>query len=200
MLRALAAIAALAVVLAGTGDPARGLTPTAFERFEPADAKTGSLPGERLPDFVYWSAGSSERAKPSDLRGRVVFLHFWGAWCPPCRREMPLLADLYARYRDNPEIVFVFVTIGEPLATTQDFVAKGGRALPLFETGSAKGDRKVTLPTGARERAIDHLGVRVYPATIVLDRNGIVTWRHSNERNDWADIAPALDRLIARPR
>jgi thiol-disulfide isomerase/thioredoxin len=32
----------------------------------------------------------------SDYRGRVVFLNFWGTWCPPCVRELPAL-EQFAR-------------------------------------------------------------------------------------------------------
>ena len=199
-MRALAIAFGVFVCFGIAAEPARSLTPTQFEQFEAANAKVGAAPGERLPEFQFWGPDGA-RQKPADLRGKVVFFHFWGAWCPPCRRELPQLADLYARYRDRSDgIAFVFVTIGEPLSTTQAFVDKGGKSLPLYESGSSKGDRKVTLVSGERERVIDHLNVRVYPATILLDRNGIVTWRHAGERNDWLDVAPAIDALISRPR
>ncbi len=37
----------------------------------------------------------------SDLRGKVVFIEYWGMHCPPCRAAMPKLQELYAKYKSQ---------------------------------------------------------------------------------------------------
>ena len=36
-----------------------------------------------------------------DLKGNVILVDFWGTWCPVCRKELPSLEQLLAKYRDQ---------------------------------------------------------------------------------------------------
>jgi cytochrome c biogenesis protein CcmG/thiol:disulfide interchange protein DsbE len=49
--------------------------------------------GDPMPDFTLTDL-RGEPVSFSSLEGRAVVLNFWATWCPPCRREMPLLDDL----------------------------------------------------------------------------------------------------------
>jgi thiol-disulfide isomerase/thioredoxin len=35
----------------------------------------------------------------TQFKGQVVMINFWATWCGPCRQEMPLLEDIYKKYK-----------------------------------------------------------------------------------------------------
>ncbi len=56
--------------------------------------------GERAPDMVFESP-SGEKISLSSLRGKMVLIDFWAAWCGPCRMENPHLVKTYLHYKDK---------------------------------------------------------------------------------------------------
>ncbi len=53
-----------------------------------------------------------------DLAGKPLVINLWATWCPPCRREMPVLA---AAQQANPDVRFVFVNQGEGQLLVEKF-------------------------------------------------------------------------------
>jgi thiol-disulfide isomerase/thioredoxin len=51
--------------------------------------------------------------------GRPVIINLWASWCPPCRREMPMLLDAQKTHKD---IVFIFANQGEEANAVRAYV------------------------------------------------------------------------------
>ena len=85
--------------------------------FVPPDPRTlpdpARLLNQRIPDFKFTDlSGNPVTAK--DLAGKVVYLDFWGPQCAPCRQMLPLVEKVYQKYKDNPNVVFLAVSVAPP--------------------------------------------------------------------------------------
>ena len=61
----------------------------------PAFAASSSSPA---PSFQLSGRGG-KTIDLSQFKGQVVMINFWATWCGPCRQEMPLLEDIYKKYK-----------------------------------------------------------------------------------------------------
>lgn len=59
-----------------------------------------SAPGVIASDFTSTDINGKQFTL-SSLRGHYVILDFWASWCVPCRKSMPHVKALYAKYKDK---------------------------------------------------------------------------------------------------
>ena len=92
----------------------------------------------------------------SAFSGAPTVVNLWATWCPPCQREMPVMAKAQA---DHPGIHFVFLNQGESQAKVQAYLAAHKLGL-----------RNVLLDT--QGQAGEHFGQKALPATLFFDAQG----------------------------
>jgi thiol-disulfide isomerase/thioredoxin len=116
------------------------------------------------------------------LQGKPAVVNLWATWCPPCRRELPLLLRAQSAHAD---IHFVFVDQGE----TRDAVARflSAQNLPL---------RNVLLDRAlAAGAAFDQ---RALPTTLFFDAGGRLVATRVGALSA-ATLAESLASLQAAP-
>lgn len=100
----------------------------------------------------------------SSYMGTPVVLNLWATWCPPCRREMPVLEQAQTTF---PNVAFVLVNQGESAQQAKTFLDSEGLNLTdvLLDPASdaLRAMRAGGLPTtfffDAQGRMVDlHLG------------------------------------------
>lgn len=58
----------------------------------------GNAVGQTADNFSLPLVEGGKTVKLSDFRGKPAVVVFWATWCPPCRREIPDLKELYKQY------------------------------------------------------------------------------------------------------
>ena len=118
-------------------------------------------------------------------RGRVVLLNVWATWCHPCREEIPVLQALHVRYAARGlELVGVSVDARGEEDTIREFAADFRMTYPLW----LDPDERVQSTFFA-------IGV---PATFLIDRGGVLRWRHVGPvRATDSSLVRALERALS---
>ena len=122
-----------------------------------------NVEAEIAPDFAVPQMGGGEISVAA-LRGRVVMVDFWASWCPPCRDEAPVLAQVYAEYNDKG-VEFVGVNLWDNAGDAGVFLQQEGHRYPngIDEEGKI---------------AISY-GVRGIPEKFFINRDGLIVRKFS---------------------
>lgn len=97
--------------------------------------------------------------------GKPLVINLWASWCPPCRREMPVLG---AAQLQHPEVNFVFANQGETPETVRNYLI--GQAFKLDN---------VLLDSGRQLSSI--LGSGALPTTLFFDAQGVLVEQRMGE-------------------
>jgi len=65
-----------------------------------------------------------------NLRGKVLFLNFWGTWCPPCRTEWPTIQKLYDLKKDKLE--FALIAMQDQEDDVKKFLKENNYTVPVY--------------------------------------------------------------------
>lgn len=133
--------------------------------------------GTRLPDLQVQDA-QGRVVNLRDYAGQPLVVNLWATWCPPCRREMPVL--MQAQQRETG-VTFLFVNQGEGAEQVVEFLA--GQQLVLDNL----------LLDGSTQLG-SLVGSRALPTTLFYDAAGRQVGSHLGELSR-ASLEQALERL-----
>lgn len=152
---ALALLSPLAAASAAARQPPRFAGPSSqFIQIDPPE-EAGSLV---LTDL----AGKTRPL--SAYRGKAVLLNFWASWCPPCRRELPILRRLQAKAAREPFVV-IPVSLDKSVATVRTYLDRLGLA-DLVTFIDAEG----VVASGPKSAKPTPFPLYGMPMTYLLDR------------------------------
>jgi len=111
----------------------------------------------------------------ADLKGKVVIVDFWATWCGPCKASFPGMQMAVTKYKDNPNVKFLFVDCWE---NGKDFNIDGVKKFIA--------DNKYTFHVLMDEKADDgrqskvntQFGVSGIPTKFIIDKNGNIRFTY----------------------
>lgn len=154
---------------------------------------TGVLRGMRFPNLKLWNS-QGQAAQLDQWQGKMVVLHFWGSWCPPCRREMPALQKIATQLGER--VQFILVPVREEVAKAKAWLDSQQITLPLYD-GGMKGAANTQLTLADGTRLEDRDIATLFPSTYVLDQHGIVLFSHTGPIDHWVEYLPFFYHLQA---
>ena len=136
---------------------------------EAAKAARPTPPALGTPAPKWSLVGSTEGKVPSleDLRGKPIFLDFWGVWCGPCVNTLPTLEKLRQKFEPRG-VAFVSIhTPGEEMAKIRRVLEfKKTTLTSALDEGSGGDSGSYNGVTANR------YGVNGYPTIVLIDREG----------------------------
>lgn len=149
------------------------------------DVKTAFTSSAAAPDFTL-SDIHGNKVSLSDFKGKVVYMDIWATWCMPCMMEMNKSKSLKEKYKDNKDLVFLYVSIDKNIDKWKSTVKSKGF------TGV-----HVNSKEGKEESITEKYKATYIPRYILIDREGNIVDEDAKRPSDAAlvdDLENALKK------
>jgi peroxiredoxin len=138
--------------------------------------------GGPAPSFTL-AALTGQQAALSQYKGQVVMVNFWATWCGPCQQEMPLLDQMYKKYKPAG-FTLIGVNVDKEAPPVRELMARKPVSFPVLLD-----------PANQVSKAYH---VDEMPSSVLIDRKGEIRYIHRGYRpgdeNEYQDRIRQLIR------
>lgn len=131
-----------------------------------------------LPPLALQTLNGKTTTLAAISNNKPVAVNLWATWCPPCRREMPVLAQAQAFETD---VAFVFINQGEDAGKVGDYLRKSSLHL----------ENVLLDPSNTAAHAVGSSGL---PTTLFFDARGRLVTTHTGALSE-ASLAAKLEQI-----
>jgi thiol-disulfide isomerase/thioredoxin len=146
------------------------------------EGRGAALQGQDAPELslpiVANAPASGAELTLSGLKGHPVLLDFWATWCGPCRKEVPIVNGIAARYADQG-LTVVGVNTSDQSGNAEGFARSHHLIFPIAFDGDQRGAAA--------------FGVDTLPTLVVISKTGKILAVRIGETSD-----SELDALVKR--
>lgn len=125
-----------------------------------------SMMNENAPVFALVDL-EGKKVSLGDLKGKVVIVDFWATWCGPCKASFPGMQKMVNKYKDDPNVKFVFIDTWEKENNKQknasDFIDKNKYSFHVLMDND--------------DKVVAEFKVEGIPTKFVIDKKGMIRFK-----------------------
>lgn len=94
-------------------------------------------------------------------QGKVTYIDFWATWCGPCCAEIPYVEKLVEKYKNNPDIEFISISLDKDVKKWHKKLNNDNPSWPQF-----------IIPDNFNSTFAKEYNITAIPRFMVFDRKG----------------------------
>ena len=122
----------------------------------------------------------------SDLKGKTLVVDFWATWCGPCKASFPGMQMMVNKYKDDPNVKFLFVNswerVDNPLKNASDFIKQNNYNFHVL--------------LDDKNKVIGEYDVAGIPTKFIIDKNGNIRFKSVGFDGSAEGLVEELSNMI----
>jgi thiol-disulfide isomerase/thioredoxin len=135
----------------------------------------------------------------ADFKGKMLVIDFWATWCEPCRNSFPAAKMVVEKYKNDPNVKFLFIDTRETEANYQELAKKfmADNQYPFYIVFDEKSD------DGKMNATYKKYVMPGIPTKYFIDGNGVIKYKSigyvpdQTKEQTAADIEDLIEKVKA---